>query len=84
MRTTTPSTTRRRADPEEDVGRDGLLGRLGRGGLALGWLIYTRLTPTTGWFAFVLIAYSVACCSYAVVTLVGNSMMEVRTGSPRP
>src|SRR4029079_670951 len=47
-------------------------------GLALGWLIYTRLISTTGWFAFVVVAYLCAMLIYAVVTLVGNSMVEVK------
>lgn len=47
-------------------------------GLALGWLIYTRLTPTTGWFAFVIITYLCGMLTYAVVTLVGNSVLEVK------
>lgn len=47
-------------------------------GLALGWLIYTRLTPTTGWFAFVLITYFCGMLTYAVVTMLGNSSVEVK------
>lgn len=48
------------------------------GGLALGWLIYTKLTPTTGWFAFVLIAYFCGMVTYAAVTMLGHSMLEVK------
>ncbi len=47
-------------------------------GLALGWLIYTRLTPTTGWFAFVVITYLCCLLIYVSVTLVGNSVLEVK------
>jgi phosphate transport system permease protein len=74
-------------DPEDDaprpIGRrtiDETASTIGSAaaGLALGWLIYTRLTPTTGWFAFVLITYVCAILIYAVVTLVGNSMLEVQ------
>ena len=46
--------------------------------VAMGWLIYTRLLPVTGWFAFVLITYACGLIIYAAVTQLGNSTLEVR------
>ena len=46
-------------------------------GLALGWLISTRLSSTTGSFAYAVIAYLCGLLVYAVVTLVGNPLTDV-------
>jgi phosphate transport system permease protein len=47
-------------------------------GLALGWLVYTKLTSTTGWLFLVIISYLCGLLVYAAVTYVGHSLVEVR------
>jgi phosphate transport system permease protein len=47
-------------------------------GLALGWLIDTRLITATGWLPFVLASYACGMLTYAAVTYVGNSLTEVK------
>lgn len=47
-------------------------------GVALGWLLHTRLLPTQGWLALLVECYLCGLLVYAAVTYVGHSLVEVR------